>query len=81
MRQISHNALQPLGTHCACSQLINIHEPSDEYANGGESGGVQVNNHSSPIRGRRMHSTSRGGRRGRKWHLRASKGTHQVYDF
>lgn len=33
MRLISHNALQPLGTHCACSQLINIHEPSDEYAN------------------------------------------------
>lgn len=31
---ISHNALQPLGTHCARSQLINIHEPSDEYANG-----------------------------------------------
>lgn len=29
---ISHNALQPLGTHCARSQLINIHEPSDEYA-------------------------------------------------
>ncbi|KAK5852696.1 hypothetical protein PBY51_006546 [Eleginops maclovinus] len=32
---ISHNALQPLGTHSACSQLINIHEPSDEYANAG----------------------------------------------
>lgn len=31
---ISHNALQPLGTHCARSKLINIHEPSDEYANG-----------------------------------------------
>ncbi|KAK5903254.1 hypothetical protein CgunFtcFv8_007051 [Champsocephalus gunnari] len=32
---ISHNALQPLGTHSARSQLININEPSDEYANAG----------------------------------------------
>lgn len=40
---ISHNALQPLAPTAPAAASINIDEPlADEYAGGGESGGVQV---------------------------------------
>lgn len=68
MRLISHNALQPLGTHCARSQAINIHEPSDEYVNS-KSDSVQVNNqraHQSEMRALDVQ----GWQTGISWHQR-----------
>lgn len=81
MRLISHNALQPLGTHSARSQLINIHEPSDEYVNDkkklwcpGEQ--PQLANLRAP------HALAvQGWKAGGKRHLRASKGTIVVLNI
>lgn len=71
---ISHNALQPMAPAAPAATTININEPSpDEYASNGNSGGVQVNKSSSPIRGGRWQATPRGGNPGRKWQLRTSK--------
>lgn len=74
MRLISHNALQPLGTHCARSQAINIHEPSDEYVNS-KSDSVQVSNQSSPVGDACTWCPGVA-----DWHLMASKGTRHDYE-
>lgn len=77
---ISHNALQPLApTAPAASSSIFMRFLMNMQMK--ESGGVQVNNCSSPIRGCCVHLTPRGERQVRKWHLRTLKATQHEYDF